>query len=80
MAVEWAPVRVNAVAPGLIDTPMLRMMDDREAGEAYLRDHVPLRRLGGAQEVARAIMFLLSDDASYVSGTTLTVDGGLTAT
>jgi NAD(P)-dependent dehydrogenase (short-subunit alcohol dehydrogenase family) len=80
MAAEWAPaIRVNAVSPGVIATPMLRLMDDPAAGEAYLRTHVPLRRLGSAGEVARAILFLLSDDASYVSGATLTVDGGLTA-
>lgn len=81
MAVEWAQygIRANAVCPGLIDTPMLRIMDDPAGGEAYLQARVPLRRIGSAGEVAACIAFLASDDASYVTGTTLTIDGGLTA-
>ena len=79
LAVEWAPaIRVNAVSPGVIDTPMLRLMDDPESGAAYLRERVPLRRLGRADEVARAIVFLLSDDASYITGVAFPVDGGVT--
>jgi len=81
-ALEVAPlgVRVNAVCPGLIDTPALRRAfaraPEREAGT---RAAVPVRRFGRADEVARAILFLASDDASYVTGTTLVVDGGLSA-
>jgi NAD(P)-dependent dehydrogenase (short-subunit alcohol dehydrogenase family) len=80
LAVEWAPhgIRVNAVCPGVIDTPMLRMMDDREAGEAYLRGGVPLQRLGTPHEVASCVAFLASDQASYVTGAALIVDGGAT--
>jgi len=79
MAVEWAPagIRVNAVAPGVIDTPMLRLMDDAAAGAAYVETAVPLGRLGRADEVAAVIVFLLSDAAAYVTGTVVTVDGGL---
>jgi NAD(P)-dependent dehydrogenase (short-subunit alcohol dehydrogenase family) len=81
MAVEWGPaIRVNAVSPGVIDTPMLRLMDDPRAGAAYLRDRVPLDRLGAAEEVAAAVCFLLSDDASYITGATIPVDGGVTVT
>ena len=81
MAAEWAPhgIRANAVCPGVIDTPMLRMMDDPAVGAAYLRTGVPQGRLGSAEEVAAAVVFLASDDASYLTGATVPVDGGVTA-
>ena len=78
MAVELAPhgIRVNCVCPGVIATPMLRLMDDPAAGERYLRESVPLRRLGTPEEVAEAIAWLLSDACAYVTGATLRVAGG----
>ena len=81
MAAEWGPegIRVNAVAPGVIDTPMLRLMDDPAAGRGYLETRVPLRRLGTAEEVAEVVVFLASDAAAYVTGATIVVDGGATA-
>jgi NAD(P)-dependent dehydrogenase (short-subunit alcohol dehydrogenase family) len=79
-AVEWAPaIRVNAVCPGVIDTPMLRLMDDPAVGKDYLDTMVPLRRIGRPDDVARAIAFLASDEAAYVTGVALPVDGGVTA-
>ena len=80
MAIELAPhaIRVNCVCPGVIDTPMLRLMDDPAAGERYLRDSVPLRRLGTAAEVAATIAFLASDEAAYITGSALPIDGGST--
>jgi NAD(P)-dependent dehydrogenase (short-subunit alcohol dehydrogenase family) len=81
MAVEWAGhgIRANAVCPGVIDTPMLRMMDDPETGQRYLDERVPLRRLGRPEEVARVIAFLASEEASYVNGVAVPIDGGATA-
>ncbi len=77
MAVEWAPsIRVNAVSPGVIATSMLRMMDDPVAGQELLDRQVPLRRVGEPEEVAGAIAFLLSDQAAYITGIALPVDGG----
>jgi NAD(P)-dependent dehydrogenase (short-subunit alcohol dehydrogenase family) len=80
MAVEFAPhgIRVNCVCPGVIDTPMLRLMDDPEAGGRYLRESVPLGRLGTADEIARVIAFLSSGESSYITGAALPIDGGAT--
>jgi 3-oxoacyl-[acyl-carrier protein] reductase len=66
-------VTVNAVAPGLIATEMTE-----DVGEQLL-EHVPARRAGTPEDVAACVRFLASDAAGYVTGTTLTVDGGLTA-
>lgn len=68
-------VRANVVAPGLIDTPLGRVATRGRPSRG--RTRVPLGRQGTAWEVAAATVFLLSDEASYVTGTTLTVDGGL---
>lgn len=68
-------VRSNVVAPGLIDTPLGRVATRGRPSRG--RTRVPLGRQGTAWEVAAATVFLLSDEASYITGTTLTVDGGL---
>ena len=67
-------VTVNAVAPGVIETAMSAGTVSDE-----LRQAIPARRAGRPEEVAACVRFLVSDDASYVTGTTLTVDGGLSA-
>ncbi len=75
-------IRVNAVCPGLIETGMTKPVFDyaREAGkEAKLGARCELRRYGNPEEIAAAILFLASDEASYITGQALPVDGGNTA-
>lgn len=70
-------IRVNAVCPGYIDTPLLKEADSEQ--KEYLASLHPQGRLGKPEEIAKAVLFLASDDASFVNGTTLLVDGGYTA-
>jgi len=84
LAVEWADrgIRVNGVAPGTIRTDRVRSLPDEPGGAEYLRAiermH-PIGRLGEPEEVAAAILFLASDEASFVTGAILPVDGGFLA-
>ncbi|WP_054025680.1 SDR family NAD(P)-dependent oxidoreductase [Bacillus sp. FJAT-28004] len=70
-------IRVNAICPGYIDTPLIQGRS--EAITQHLIDLHPMKRLGRPEEVGKAVLFLASDDASFITGTSLLVDGGYTA-
>jgi NAD(P)-dependent dehydrogenase (short-subunit alcohol dehydrogenase family) len=80
-ALEYATrgIRVNAVCPGMIQTPMSDQMiaeGQGEALDAMLQNYVPMKRLGRAEEIADAVLWLCSSAASYVTGQSISVDGG----
>ena len=82
LALEWAPrgITVNAVAPGPIDTPMLRdRLATLDQQDTIYTDRIPLGRLGTGADVAAAVRFLASAEASFITGHTLVIDGGWTA-
>jgi NAD(P)-dependent dehydrogenase (short-subunit alcohol dehydrogenase family) len=81
IAVEFARkgIRVNAICPGPVDTPLLQELFSDPARKARRLVHIPMGRLAQAKEVAQAALFLASDDSSYVNGTAFTVDGAITA-
>jgi len=82
LAVELAPynIRVNAVAPGVIETPMVDpLKSDPKTMEATLA-RIPLHRMGRTEEVSNLVLFLASDTSSYMTGSTVVIDGGWLAT
>ncbi len=81
IAVEYARkgIRCNALCPGPIETPLLMQLLSDEQKRQRRFVHIPMGRLGQAQELAKAALFLASDDSSYMTGTSLIVDGGITA-
>jgi len=81
IAVEFARrgVRCNALCPGPIDTPLLAELLSDPARRQRRFVHIPMGRLGRAEELAKAALFLASDDSSYMTGASLIVDGGITA-
>jgi NAD(P)-dependent dehydrogenase (short-subunit alcohol dehydrogenase family) len=77
-AAAKAPIRVNSVHPGFVETPLLMNSSDQTAVDFY-KSSTPLGRLAQPTEIAAAVAFLASDDASYMTGSELVVDGGYTA-
>jgi 3-oxoacyl-[acyl-carrier protein] reductase len=75
-AVASEGITVNCVAPGIIDTPST--YDSYPGMEGVFKTMIPARRLGTESEVARAVLFLADDESSYITGVTLSVDGGMT--
>jgi NAD(P)-dependent dehydrogenase (short-subunit alcohol dehydrogenase family) len=74
---EWG-ITVNAIAPGPVDTPMVQAHHSSATRSTY-GDLVPMRRYGTPEEIADGILFLASDQASYITGHTLAIDGGFIA-
>jgi NAD(P)-dependent dehydrogenase (short-subunit alcohol dehydrogenase family) len=79
MSVEWGPlnIRVNAIAPGFVDAGMSTPFYANESIRSKRAGAVPSGRLGTAEDIAAATLFLASDEAAYINGHTLTVDGGV---
>jgi NAD(P)-dependent dehydrogenase (short-subunit alcohol dehydrogenase family) len=69
-------IRVNAVVPGMVDTEIHHRSTGDAARVERIRPSIPMKRIGKPEEIAEAVMFLLSDASSYVTGTTLRVSGG----
>ncbi|MGL5938797.1 MAG: SDR family NAD(P)-dependent oxidoreductase [Waterburya sp.] len=84
MAIDYAPtIRVNTISPGWVMTPLIEQLfntyDDPKAQQKLIEDRQVMKRIGTPQDIGNAAAFLVSDEASFITGTELFVDGGLTA-
>ena len=82
LAAEYGPqgVRVNAILPGAVDTPMYRAFNDTDDKRSWLTNLHALKRAGKPEELARSVLYLASDDSAFVTGTAHLIDGGLSIT
>lgn len=82
LAAEFGPqgIRVNAVLPGAVDTPMYQEVNNTPEQQAFLTNLHALKRVGRPEDIARSVLYLASDDAAFVTGTASLVDGGLSIT
>lgn len=78
LGLEWAPfnIRVNCIAPGFFETEMTKVQQEDKQHQKFLMNKIPFRRFGRPEEIVGSAIFLASDASSYVTGTTLFVDGG----
>ena len=80
LAAEYAPkVRFNAIAPSLVDTPLAERLLSNDTKRKKIEERHPLQRIGNVNDIASAAVFLLGDDASWITGQVLSVDGGISA-
>ena len=85
LALELAPVvRINCVCPGYVGTDMIRRHwldkeDDPADAEKYLMDYAPMKRIATPKEIAGSVLYLTSQDAGFITGSALQIDGGSTA-
>ena len=82
MAVDYAPkIRVNAICPGPVDTPLLwestKAFENPETAVENAKRTTLLKRLGTPEDITKLVLFLVSDDSSWITGTTVTIDGGI---
>lgn len=82
LAAEFGPsnIRVNAILPGAVDTAMYREMNNTPESQSFITNLHALKRVATPDELAKSVLYLASDDASFVSGTAMLVDGGLSIT
>ncbi len=82
LAAEFGPshIRVNAVLPGAVDTPMYQTVNSTPDAQSFVTNLHALKRVGTPEELARSVLYLASDDASFVTGTAMLVDGGISIT
>lgn len=82
LAAEYGPqgIRVNAILPGAVDTPMYRAMNDTAEAQSFITNLHALKRVARPEELARSVLYLASDDAAFVTGTASLVDGGASIT
>jgi len=82
LAAEFGPqgVRVNAILPGAVDTPMYRAMNNTAEAEAFITNLHALKRVARPEEIARSVLFLASDESAFITGTASLVDGGASIT